>query len=154
MSKTKTGQTSKSSLAFIILGAIALIVLWLCALGHFSTGLLVFPLLIVLLFVILVPSVFTLFIIWTNDGYKDFINKLWSIIENISTKGLEMLQTIFPYVASIAGAIAIAAFVLSLVFFLKDKQNSKAKTLLIISSVILGLTIAGICVGAVTTYVI
>lgn len=154
MSKTKKEPANRLGLALVILGAIGATILWLCALAQFSTALLVIPLFIVLLFAILVPSVCTLFIIWSSEGYRNFISGFWNIIVNISTKGLELLQNIFPYVAAIAGAISIAAFVLSLVFFLKHKENHKAKPIFIASAVILGLVVIGVCVGAVTTYVI
>ncbi len=148
----KKSSAYRSSLAFLILSIITTIFAWLCALGNFATILVVLPLAVVLLFVVLIPSAFTLFCIWISEGYRDFVKRLADLIGQVGEKTPEILQTIFPYIAGIAAAFAITAFVLNLIFYIKKKDIKGLKGKFITSCVFLGLTIIAIILGAIFIY--
>lgn len=148
----KKSSAYRSSLAFLILSIITTIFAWFCSLGNFASILIVLPLVGVLLIAVLVPSAVTMFIIWASEGYRNFIKSIADLIGQVGEKTSEILQTIFPYIAGIAAAFAITAFVLNLIFFVKKKDIKGLKGKFITSCIFLGLTIIVIILGVVFIY--
>ncbi|MCQ2753292.1 MAG: hypothetical protein MJ206_03485 [Bacilli bacterium] len=137
--KTKLEKTHK---VFFILSIIALVILFLYFLVCFNSALIIVPLLVFWLLVVLVPTACTAGIIWANEGYRNFVNKLNGLINDFGkglAKAAEILFASLPYVSVGMLVLILVYGLLSFFAYHKDKTKKKYLHHLIAACIIFGL---------------
>ena len=77
---------------------------------------------------VIVPSLFSLCLVWFNDGFKNYVAKLNDLIGNFSSNlanAIKILLNSLPYVGSAMLAIILAYGLLSFLCYYKDKEQKK-----------------------------
>lgn len=103
-------------------------------------GIFLFFIAIFWLLQVFISTLCTLGLCWANEGYRKFNDSLMSLLNGGGqAKVLEVIKLMIPYVAPIAGGLALINFALVLILFLK--HNPKPKGKFIASCIITGLTL-------------
>ena len=79
-------------------------------------------------------------IIWISEGWREFNSSFMAFntaIGDVSGKVVEVLYKIFPYVASVFGAIVITCLILSIFAKIKLKDEKYSSTAKLVWSIIL-----------------
>lgn len=152
--KSALWKASTITLILAIIGTVGTAFMTILPATPALVGILLF---IALVFVILLCSVFTLFLIWMAQGFRDFIVKFWGVVAACFTgadKVMETIRTIFPYLAIVCGILVVAGFTVNLIAYLKHKESKKLKGRFIATSIMLGASAVLIIVAALLVYLI
>lgn len=146
--KPKLIIASKILFGFAVLGFIG------CLFTSFSPLapiLIAFPIMVFWLAAIVVPTVCTIGLVWASEGYRNFVIGLNGIIGKIFSGSETIVDTIrdlYPYLSSVALALVVAGFVLSLIATIKHrKEYPFQKRQLIAVSIMLAISIIVVVVG-------
>lgn len=98
---------------------IALIFIWLC-------------MLMVVFIVVFAPTIFTLGLIWTSDGFKSFAGSVYGTFlflgqDGVQQDALIILSKSFWYVLYIGGALILIGLVWSILEFNNQSNNNRIK---------------------------
>ena len=142
--KTPKTKLQKTRTILFIFAILATVVLFVYAIACAAPILIVFPILIFFLFVVLIPTVFTIGIIWTSEGYRNFISGLGDTmlkIINSSQDAVLALKTSLPYGLSITMVLVASYLAISIISFVKDKTGPGCKKHLIFSIILSSLSV-------------
>lgn len=139
--KTALSKACKATFILAIIGTVFSAFMTILPVTTWTIGII---LLFALVFIILICSVCTAFIIWASDGFKGFIDGFWSVVEKCFTGGDQIWDTIrqiFPYLALVCLLFVVAGFVVNLVAYRKDKDNIGRKRVFVATIIMLVATV-------------
>lgn len=155
LKKPKKTPMQKGSIALLVFSVLALLFLGMMCLGPMAAVLLILPVAIIFVVVVIFPSVFSIGIIWFSEGYRNFIKNFGDFLATAFNNVNDFFTTlakILPYTGSAALLIVGGFFALSLVAFLKHKEEKGYKPMMIVSAVFLGLAITFFVIAMVMYY--
>ena len=107
---------------FLWLSAIVAAVMTIHALAPVAAMFVALAVLCVVLLVVFIPTLFTLGLIWTSDGYREFVANVYGLFllleqDGVVQQALDFLSTTFWYVMSIGGVIILISLLWSIFDF-------------------------------------
>lgn len=129
---------------FFISSIVVASILFLYFIGCFSPATIIAPLALFWLLIVLIPTVVTVGVVWTSDGYRNFVfgvaNLLAETISNMP-KVAEILLSSLMYVGPISLAIIATYAVLSFLVFNKNKEDKRYFMHFIASVILFAITL-------------
>lgn len=125
--KPKT-KLQKAHKIFFISSVVVASILFLYFIGCFANGIIIAPLALFWLLVVLVPTAVTVGIVWTSDGYRNFVFGTAKLLADVITNMpnvARILANSLMYVGPISLAIVATYAVLSFLNFNKNKEDTK-----------------------------
>lgn len=131
--KPKT-QLQKWRIVSLVFSILAMLILFLYFIVCFNPAIVILPMFFFWFLVVVIPTICSIGLIWTLDGYQNFAKTITDLLGN-SIQGLEnaikVLSNSLSYVGPIMAMIVMSYLVLSFFNYRKEKNNKNLAHLIV-----------------------
>ena len=124
-SLNKRSKIRKHTTRFVALAFISTLVTFTFAFLPIFSGLFIVFLMIIMAFIIMLPVLVTFGLILVSDGFRNWINETWGILEwfNDINANLPKIMPLFPYFGLSSLFVSLIAIILSIAGRKKEKKG-------------------------------
>ena len=117
---------------FLLVSVLSTILMFVHALAPVTILFVWLAMLLAVILIVFVPTIFTLGICWTSDGYRQFVANAYGMFlflgeEGVQQDAMNFLSKSFWYILFIGGAFALIGLVWSIIEFNIQTEGNRAK---------------------------